>query len=55
MIAKYEFKPLTVDKARALALSLGYEGVGEEMSLAEIYKMKEPAFQQEERKKIGFS
>ncbi|MEL7533661.1 MAG: AAA family ATPase [Bacteroidota bacterium] len=55
MIAKYEFKPLTVSKANHLATALGHGEVSEEMSLAEIYKMSEPTFGQEERKKIGFS
>ncbi|MEM6344795.1 MAG: AAA family ATPase [Bacteroidota bacterium] len=55
MIAKYEFKPLTVAKANQLALALGQEEPNEAMSLAEIYKMQEPTFAQEERKKIGFS
>lgn len=55
LIAKYEFKELTVQKSNELLHSLGHdEIVKEEMSLAEIYNIHEREFDLE-RKRIGFN
>lgn len=54
MIAKYEFKELSLEKANQLAISLGHGPVNQAMSLAEVYKMSQPTFEQIEKNKIGF-
>jgi ATP-dependent 26S proteasome regulatory subunit len=54
LIAKYEFKELTIEKSKQLLKSLGREAtVKEEMTLAEIYNFHEREFESE-RKTIGF-
>ena len=55
MIANYEFKPLNKEKANRLIQSLGYEGPDRDMTLAEIFNLKEKDFRQLEQKKIGFT
>lgn len=55
MIANYEFKPLAKEKTTKLLNSLGFEAEGKEMTLADIFRLKQKSFQQHNgRKKIGF-
>lgn len=54
MIANYEFKPLSACKTRRLAQSLGFEPPEGEMTLADIFRMKEPGFQPAAPRKLGF-
>src|ERR1039458_449494 len=56
LIAKYEFKELSIGKAQALSDSLGFKiKIEKEMSLAEIYNQSEEDFGGKgERKRIGF-
>jgi len=54
MIANYPFKPLAKDKTKALLQSLGFEPLEQEMTLAEIFKLKEKGFTEESPRKIGF-
>lgn len=54
MIANYEFKPLNKEKANRLTQSLGYKGTDRDMTLAEIFNLKEKDFGQLKQKKIGF-
>ena len=44
MIARYEFKDLTVDKSNKLLESIGYGALDKAMSIAEIYKFKDKNF-----------
>jgi energy-coupling factor transporter ATP-binding protein EcfA2 len=54
LIAKYEFKELTIDKSKQLLRSLGHDAeVKDEMTLAEIYNYHEQEFESG-RKMIGF-
>lgn len=55
MIARYEFKDLTKDKANQLLKQLGYEEMDKPMSVAEIHKLNHKDFQEEEKQKIGFN
>lgn len=55
MIAKYEFTPLTPEKASALSAKLGFMATSEAMTLADIYKQKEKDFgADKEGTHIGF-
>lgn len=54
MIAYYEFKPLSSDKARQLMQELDLECPDQEMTLADIFNSQEKAFQQEQHRQIGF-
>ena len=55
LIAKYEFKELTIEKSKQLFESLGHDvNVKEEMTLAEIYNFHEQTFDLS-RKRIGFT
>ncbi|HYV91592.1 MAG TPA: AAA family ATPase [Chitinophagales bacterium] len=55
LIAKYEFKELTIEKSKDLLQLLGHEvDVKEEMTLAEIYNFHEREFDLS-RKRIGFT
>ena len=56
LIAKYEFKELSIGKAQALSDSLGFKTkIEREMSLAEIYNQSEEDFGGKgERRRIGF-
>jgi hypothetical protein len=55
LIAKYEFKKLTTDKAQKLSSSLGFGNeVSEEMILSDIYNQQEMSFEEKKAPKIGF-
>ncbi|MCI4670067.1 MAG: ATP-binding protein [Bacteroidia bacterium] len=55
LIAKYEFKPLSVAKTISLLESLGHKGRSKEMSLAEIFNLNSKTFNGDNGKKaIGF-
>lgn len=55
LIAKYEFKELTVDKARALSAKLGYDTIIDSpLTLTSIYNQGERDFQPTGKAKIGF-
>lgn len=54
MIAYYEFKALTQDKANILLSTLNHEPTTEELTLANIFNYKNKSFQQAETRKIGF-
>lgn len=57
LIAKYEFKELTVEKSNALSKKLGFEGeINTPMSLTDIYNHSEPNFNKASKTRgIGFS
>lgn len=55
LIAKYEFKELTVEKAQALSQKLGFNSqIERPMTLTEIYNQSEMEFGEENGKGIGF-
>lgn len=54
MIAKYKFSPLAPEKAAALAQKLGHENVTGSLTLADIFGLDKPRFNQETQKTIGF-
>lgn len=55
LIAKYEFKELTMDKARMLSEKLGFRtNFNSPMTLTAIYNQEEKDFQEKNRIKIGF-
>ncbi|EDM44944.1 hypothetical protein SCB49_02449 [unidentified eubacterium SCB49] len=55
LIAKYDFKPLTSEKANALSSSLGFQPhFNAPTSLTEIFNQKEDTYQLPQRKAIGF-
>lgn len=55
LIAKYEFKKLTISKAQKLSDALGYNNpIVHEMSLSEIYNQEQKSFAQKEVVPIGF-
>ena len=56
LIAKYEFKELSVDKAQSLSRKLGFNSnVNTPMTLTSIYNQNEKDFQQEKKRtQIGF-
>ena len=56
LIAKYEFKELSIGKSQSLSDSLGFKTMIEkEMTLAEIYNQSEEDFGGKgERRRIGF-
>lgn len=55
LIAKYEFKELSVDKARALSAKLGYDTIIDSpLTLTSIYNQRERDFQPTSKAKIGF-
>ncbi|KAB8154484.1 AAA family ATPase [Kordia sp. TARA_039_SRF] len=54
MIAYYEFKALTKEKANALLASMEYEPTDKEMTLADIFNYENKTFNQTGNKKIGF-
>jgi hypothetical protein len=54
LIAKYEFKELSVDKAQALSDSLGFKTkIARPATLSDVYNQEHPDFR-EEKAKIGF-
>ncbi len=55
MIANYEFKALSKDKTNALLTTLGHENQEEELTLADIFMLKEKSFEKQENHKIGFN
>lgn len=54
MIAKYKFSPLTPEKAAALARKLGHENVTGSLTLADIFGLSKPGFNNVTQKTIGF-
>lgn len=55
LIAKYEFKKLSVEKAQKLSDSLGFSNlINREMSLSEIYNQDQMEFTDETSASIGF-
>ena len=54
MIAKYRFSPLTPEKAAALARKLGHENVSGSLTLADIFGLDKPGFNNVDQKAIGF-
>jgi hypothetical protein len=54
MIAKYKFSPLAPEKAAALARKLGHENVTGSLTLADIFGLDKPGFNQATQKTIGF-
>jgi ATP-dependent 26S proteasome regulatory subunit len=56
LIARYEFKPLNTEKAKALANSLGVKNnVNKDLTLAEIYNLEKYDYSKvNDNKKIGF-
>ncbi|MFK7747411.1 MAG: AAA family ATPase [Kordia sp.] len=55
MIAYYEFKALTKQKANQLLSSLNHESTDSEMTLANIFNYENKSFKQTEKRKIGFN
>lgn len=55
MIAKYNFSPLSAEKASALAKKLGYENVTGSLTLADIFGLDKRGFDKSAKKTIGFS
>jgi hypothetical protein len=55
MIAKYKFAPLSPIKTAALAKKLGHENINGSLSLADIFGLDKPGFEQPTKKAIGFS
>lgn len=55
LIAKYEFKELTAEKAQRLSEELGFHSeINEAVTLAEIYNQNEKDFTPEKKVRIGF-
>jgi ATPase family associated with various cellular activities (AAA) len=54
MIAKYKFSALAPEKAAALARKLGHEDVMGSLTLADIFGLDKPGFNNAPRKSIGF-
>lgn len=55
LIAKYEFRELTVDKSRSLSEKLGYNSdINSPMTLTSIYNQSEQDFQPIGKKRMGF-
>jgi SpoVK/Ycf46/Vps4 family AAA+-type ATPase len=56
LIAKYEFKELTKDRAGELAKKLGVDikSQGEQFTLANIYNAQEESFERQDKGKVGF-
>ena len=54
MIAKYKFSPLAPEKAAALARKLGHENVTGSLTLADIFGLDKPGFNNTSQKAIGF-
>jgi hypothetical protein len=55
LIASYEFKPLSIDKAQHLSDKLGFDTlVDSPMSLTDVYNQRERDFAEMEKVKIGF-
>ena len=54
MIAKYNFKPLSVEKTEALARKMGHNDVKGSLTLADIFGHEKPDFKDQTKKSIGF-
>jgi len=54
MIAKYKFSPLAPEKTAALARKLGHDNVTGSLTLADIFGLDKPGFNQVTQKAIGF-
>lgn len=54
LIAKYEFKPLSIDKTNKLLTKLGYPESDVKLTLAEIFNYKDASFEKN-KNKIGFN
>ena len=55
LIAKYEFRELTTDKARKLSEKLGFSSeINEPMTLTDIYNQEEREFKEKKHNPIGF-
>ncbi|MBC7876552.1 MAG: AAA family ATPase [Anaerolineales bacterium] len=54
MIAKYNFAPLSPEKTAALAKKLGHKNVDGSLTLADIFGIDKPGFNDATEKKIGF-
>jgi SpoVK/Ycf46/Vps4 family AAA+-type ATPase len=54
MIAKYKFSALVPEKAAALAQKLGHENVTGSLTLADIFGLDKPEFNNPSQKTIGF-
>jgi ATP-dependent 26S proteasome regulatory subunit len=55
MIAKYNFMPLSAEKASALANKLGHDHVTGSLTLADIFGLDKRGFDTRAKKTIGFS
>jgi ATP-dependent 26S proteasome regulatory subunit len=55
MIAKYNFMPLSAEKASALAQKLGHDNVSGSLTLADIFGLDKRGFDNRAKKTIGFS
>ena len=54
MIAKYKFSALSPEKTAALAQKLGHENVTGSLTLADIFGLSKPGFNEPAQKTIGF-
>jgi hypothetical protein len=54
MIAKYKFSPLAPQKTSALARKLGHENVTGSLTLADLFGLNKPGFNNSTQKAIGF-
>ncbi len=54
MIAKYNFAPLSPEKSAVLAKKLGHENINSSMTLADIFGLDDPEFNNSTKKNIGF-
>ena len=55
MIVNYKFMPLSPEKTTKLAKKLGYENVTGSLTLADLFGLEKPSFEQTVKKPIGFS
>ncbi len=56
LLARYEFKELEVEKARALAIKLGKNHlINKKMTVADIYNLDQKSFENEPIKTVGFN
>ena len=54
MIAKYKFTPLSPEKTAKLAAKLGHENVTGSLTLADLFGLDKPGFEQAIKKSLGF-
>lgn len=55
LIARYEFRDLTIEKSNQLLKTLGYKETDKEMSIAEIYRQEDKDFGEVDKRRIGFN